>query len=159
MTNSPKVIPAREQRWLAESFVDPNGRVFEWQGEIYRMLEPAYAARWQSLADDGLIAKLINDGLLVESELTGFTTESGNAVLSHRRVPVVSYCYEWVPAMLKDAALLTIELCIRLAERGLTIQDGHPWNILFDGTKPVYIDASSIVPVRDDILWAPYQQF
>jgi hypothetical protein len=46
-----------------------------------------------------------------------------------------------------------------LAEKGLTLQDGHPWNILFDGTKPVYIDASSIVTARDDILWAPYQQF
>ena len=159
MTASPRVIPAQEQRWLAESFVDPNGRVFEWQGGIYRMLEPAYAKRWQALTEDGVIAKLINDGLLVESEMSGITTESGNAVLQHRRIPVVSYCYEWVPAMLRDAALLTLDLCIRLAEKGLTIQDGHPWNILFDGTKPVYIDASSIVPVRDDILWAPYQQF
>jgi SAM-dependent methyltransferase len=159
MTASLRVIPTQEQRWLAASFVDPNGRVFEWQGGIYRMLEPAYAKRWQALTEDGVIAKLINDGLLVESELTGLTTESGNAILKHRRIPVVSYCYEWVPAMLRDAALLTLDLCIRLAEKGLTIQDGHPWNILFDGTKPVYIDASSIVPVRDDILWAPYQQF
>ena len=102
---------------------------------------------------------VIRDGLLIESELTSLTTESGKAVLRHRRVPVVSYCYEWVPAMLKAAALVTVELCIRLAEKGLTLQDGHPWNILFDGTKPIYIDAGSIVPARDDILWAPYQQF
>ena len=61
--------------------------------------------------------------------------------------------------MLKAAALVTVELCIRLAEKGLTLQDGHPWNILFDDTKPVYIDAGSIVLARDDILWAPYQQF
>ncbi|MGZ8434463.1 MAG: class I SAM-dependent methyltransferase [Candidatus Binatia bacterium] len=55
--------------------------------------------------------------------------------------------------------MLTIDLCIRLAEQGLTLQDVHPWNILFEGTKPVYVDAGSIVPARDDILWAPYQQF
>ena len=61
--------------------------------------------------------------------------------------------------MLRDAALLTLDLCIRLAEHGLTLQDGHPWNILFDGPKPVYVDVGSIVPARDDILWAPYQQF
>ena len=152
-------IPVEEQRWLTDSFVDPNGRVFEWRGEIYRMLEPEFTALWKSLAEDGSITDLVRDGLLVESDLTNFTTESGKSVLRHRRVPVVSYCYEWVPGMLKDAALVTLDLCIRLAEKGLTLQDGHPWNVLFDGTKPVYIDASSIVPARDDILWAPYQQF
>lgn len=159
MTMSAQKIPVEEQEWLSESFVDPNGRVFEWRGEIYRMLEPAYAARWNELADQGFIEGLMRDGLLVESELTNLSTESGKAVLRHRRIPVVSYCYEWVPVMLKDAALVTLELCIRLAEKGLTLQDGHPWNVLFDGTKPVYIDASSIVPARNDILWAPYQQF
>jgi SAM-dependent methyltransferase len=156
---STKSIPFAERRILTESFVDPNGRVFEWQGEIYRLLEPAYAARWKEWMNQGVIPGLIRDGLLVESELTHLTTESGKPVLHHRRIPVISYCYEWVPGMLKQAALVTLDLCIRLAERGLTLQDGHPWNILFDGTKPVYIDASSIVPTRDDILWAPYQQF
>ena len=159
MAQSLHNIPANEQRWLTESFVDPNGRVFEWHGEIYRTMEPDFAARWKDLTDQGVIATLIRDGLLIESELTNLTTESGKTVLRHRRVPVVSYCYEWVPSMLKDAALVTLDLCIRLAEKGLTLQDGHPWNILFEGIKPVYIDATSIVPVRDDILWAPYQQF
>jgi SAM-dependent methyltransferase len=152
-------IPSAEQHWLTESFVDPNGRVFEWRGEIYRMLEPQFAASWKDLAQQGVIAELIRDGLLVESELTNLTTESGKSVLRHRRVPVISYCYEWVPDMLKQAALVTLELCIRLAERDLTLQDGHPWNVLFDGITPIYIDASSIVPARNDILWAPYQQF
>lgn len=152
-------IPTAEQRWFADSFVDPNGRVFEWRGDIYRVIEPAFAARWQEWARNGTIAALIGDDLLIESELTDFTTESGQAVLRHRRVPVVSYCYEWAPPMLKAAALATLDLCIRLADKGLTLQDGHPWNVLFEGTTPAYIDAGSIVPARDDILWAPYQQF
>ncbi len=152
MAQSLHIIPANEQRWLTESFVDPNGRVFEWHGEIYRTMEPDFAARWKDLTDQGVIATLIRDGLLIESELTNLTTESGKTVLRHRRVPVVSYCYEWVPSMLKDAALITLDLCIRLAEKRLTLQDGHPWNVLFEGTKPVYIDASSIIQARDDIL-------
>ena len=159
MNQSLKQIPANELRWMGESFVDPNGRVFEWRGEIYRVLEAEYAARWRELAAEGTMGRLIADGLLVDSDLTSLTTETGMAVLHHRRVPVISYCYEWTPGMLKEAALLTIDLCIRLAERGLTLQDGHPWNILFEGTKPIYIDAGSLVPARDDILWAPYQQF
>ena len=144
---------------MSESFVDPNGRVFEWRGEIYRMLEPGYAARWKELTEQGVISALIRDGLLVESELTDFKAGADKTVLRHRRIPVVSYCYEWVPGMLKDAAMVTLDLCIRLADKGLSLQDGHPWNVLFNGTKPIYIDASSIVPAREDILWAPYQQF
>jgi SAM-dependent methyltransferase len=159
MSKAAHRIPPEEQHWLTDSFVDPNGRVFEWHGDIYRMLEPVYVARWQKLAEDGTLSALMRDGLLVESELTNLSVESGKAVLRHRRVPVISYCHEWVPAMLREAALVTLDLCIRLAEKGMTLQDGHPWNILFDGTKPVYIDASSIVPAREDILWAPYQQF
>lgn len=154
-----QTIPAAEQRWFAESFVDPNGRLFEWRGNIYRAVEPTFAMRWEAWVRDGTIPALVRDGLLIQSELTHFTTESGHAVLRHRRLPVVSYCYEWAPPMLKAAALTTIELCIRLAEEGLTLQDGHPWNVLFEGAAPVYVDAGSIVPARDDILWAPYQQF
>ena len=91
MAMSVQKIPAEEQQWLTDSFVDPTGRVFEWRGEIYRVIEPAYAARWQELAKDGTIPTLIRDGLLIESELTGLTTESNQPILRHRRVPVVSY--------------------------------------------------------------------
>jgi SAM-dependent methyltransferase len=159
MPFSAEMIPSSEQHWLTESFVDPNGRVFEWHGEIFRMLEPEYTARWKELVDRGVIGGLVRDGLLVESELTDLITETGKSVIRHRRIPVISYCYEWAPGMLKEAALVTLELCKRLAERDLMLQDGHPWNVLFEGTKPVYIDASSIAPARDDILWPPYQQF
>ena len=97
MTNSHETIPAAEQRWLSESFVDPNGRVFEWRGELYRALEPEFAACWKQLSERGVIAGLVRDGLLIESEWTGMTTEAGKAVLHHRRVAVQSYCYEWLP--------------------------------------------------------------
>ncbi len=52
-----------------------------------------------------------------------------------------------------------LDLCIRLADKELTLQDAHPWNILFDGHSPVFIDLGSITPVRQDIIWAAYQQF
>jgi SAM-dependent methyltransferase len=152
-------IPIEERRWLTESFVDPNGRLFEWQGELYRELAPTYAPFLTDLFKRGVIAEFIRDGLCVNSEMTGAETYPGGLVVKHQRVPVVSYCFEWSPTMLKDAALLTLDLCIRLSALELTLQDGHPWNILFDGPNPVFIDLSSIVPARADILWAPYQQF
>jgi SAM-dependent methyltransferase len=152
-------IPTEERKWLPESFVDPNGRLFEWRGGLYRMLFPGYGTLWADLFKQGFAKQLIRDGLLVESEITDAEAEPGGLVIKHRRVPVTSYCFEWPPLMLQEAALVTLDLCIRLAERGLTLQDGHPWNILFDGPRPIFIDIGSIVPARDDVLWAPYQQF
>jgi len=152
-------IPLQERRWLKESFVDPNGKLFEWQGGLYRELSPAYTPLWTDLFKKGLIGDFIRAGLLVNSEITDAEAMSGGIVIKHQRVPVISYCFEWSPAMLKDAALVTLDFCIRLSTRDLTLQDAHPWNVLFDGPRPVFIDATSIVPARRDILWAPYQQF
>ena len=152
-------IPPAEINWISDSFVDPSGRVFEWQGEIYRMINSRHTPFWQSLFDKGIVQELVRRQLLVSSELTEYTLDVDELVIRHQRIPVVSYCFEWSPGMLKEAALLTLELCIRLAEKELTLQDGHPWNILFDGNHPVFVDLGSITPVRPDILWAPYQQF
>jgi SAM-dependent methyltransferase len=152
-------IPREEISFVSDSFIDPNGRVFEWKDEVYRALTKNYAPFCTDLFEKGIIQQLIKENLLVESEIVDWSIQPGDLVLRHRKIPVLSYCFEWPAAMLKRAALLTIDLCIRLAEHDLTLQDGHPWNILFDGTKPVFLDLSSIVPARDDILWAPYQQF
>ena len=103
----------QEQHWLSESFVDPNGRLFEWRGELHlAALDPAYAARWQQWAKSGVIDGLVRNGLSIESEWSGLKTDSGKAVLHHRRVVVQSHRYEWPPAMLRDAASPTIDLCI-----------------------------------------------
>jgi hypothetical protein len=152
-------IPAEEQAWLNDSFVDPTGRVFEWYGEIYREIRANNTQFWNGLFQNGVIDELVRDGLLVDSEPTSFCTDAGGLVIHHRKISVVSYCFEWLPEMLQHAAILTIDLCIRLAEKDLTLQDGHPWNILFEGTRPIFVDLGSVIPAREDILWAPYQQF
>ena len=145
-------IPAAEIQWINDSFVDPSGRVFEWRGEIYRAIHPSHVAFWQHLFDNGNVHELVRDNLLVSSELTELKSDPGTLVIHHKKVPVVSYCFEWSPGMLKQAALLTLELCIRLAEKELTLQDAHPWNILFDGHTPVFIDLGSMTPVRQNNL-------
>jgi len=74
-------------------------------------------------------------------------------------VPFASYPEEWCAAMLKDAALAMVELLTELAQYGLTLKDAHPWNILFDAWKPVYVDLPSIMPIKDDAKWPGYDQF
>lgn len=48
--------------------------------------------------------------------------------------------------MLRSAALLMLDLERELLRHGMTLQDGQSWNVLFDGTTPVYVDWGSIAP-------------
>ena len=61
--------------------------------------------------------------------------------------------------MLKDAALTKIRLLTELARYRFTLKDAHPWNILFDAWKPVYVDISSIVSISDNTGWHGYDEF
>jgi SAM-dependent methyltransferase len=61
--------------------------------------------------------------------------------------------------MLKDAALLTLELAETMCDMGNDLQDATPYNVLFDSGRPVFVDFGSFVPSGGDYLWAPYQQF
>lgn len=70
-------------------------------------------------------------------------------VLEHERIPFVTFPHEWSPSMFKEAALLHSALFERLGEHGLTLKDWHPQNILFSGSRPVFVDFTSIIPIDE----------
>jgi len=70
-------------------------------------------------------------------------------VLEHERVPFVSYPHEWPASMLRDAALFHVQLFKDLTPRGLTLKDWHPYNVLFEGTTPKFVDFTSIIPAAN----------
>ena len=47
-------------------------------------------------------------------------------MLAHEPIPFVSYPYEWPFGMLKDAALLQLELMQAALERDLILKDSSP---------------------------------
>lgn len=93
-----------------------------------------------------------------EAELLGF----GDAalVLEHDRIPFVSYPYEWTLEMLEAAGNLTLDLAEALLKEGLGLKDATPFNVLFRGPTPVFVDALSVERRADrDPLWRPLAQF
>ena len=143
------------------SYVDPNGFVFYYQDQIFRVIQPEVEGFFRGLFESGLIDKLVKDHHLVETEITDYVIPElkCNLVLKHKAVERTSYCTEWCPSMLKSAARCTLDLNIALLEHGCMLQDAYPWNILFDSTTPVFIDFTSIVPADKRLLWPAYQQF
>ena len=80
-------------------------------------------------------------------------------MLRHERVPFVSYPYEWPFSMLKDAALLQLELNRRALRADLALKDASPYNVQWRGTRPVFIDVGSFERLRPGEPWAGYRQF
>lgn len=153
-------IPIEEVKFHPSSLVDRNGQLFEWQNRLYRAIGPRNASFVQSLfASHGVIEQLLHKELLVETELEPLTLEGYGLILKHRRIPFVSYAYEWTPSMLKDAAIHLLRLNLELAAYGLTTQDAHPWNVLFDSCKPVFVDIGSIVPANLSKPWPSSDEF
>lgn len=64
-------------------------------------------------------------------------------LLDHDRVPFPSYPYEWPPDMLHAAAMLTLRLARELADADLGLKDATPFNVLFLGPRPVFVDVLS----------------
>jgi hypothetical protein len=152
-------IPYDEVTFHPHSFGDPAGRLFWWRGELYRGIRSEWAPIFRQLFRDDIIQRLVDRGLLIETLPTSLKIDGYEMVVQHRHVPFASYPEEWCPAMLKVAALTKIELLKELARYGFTLKDAHPWNILFDAWKPVYVDLSSIVPISDNTAWRGYDEF
>ena len=81
-------------------------------------------------------------------------------VVEHQRVEFPSFAYEWCPEMLHEAGRLTIQIALDLLPEGIGLKDGTPYNVLFQGPNPVFIDVLSFER-RDqhDPMWLPYAQF
>jgi len=152
-------IPPEEVQFHAHSFADPGGRLFFWGDQLYRGIRSAQAPFFRELFENGIISNLVKKGLLIETDLTHFTFNEYAMVVHHRSVPFASYPQEWCPPMFKDAALAIVDLAIELANGGLTLKDAHPWNVLFDECKPVYVDLGSIAPLDDASMWSAYPEF
>jgi len=88
------------------------------------------------------VAKLMARGDLVETRLE--SNESEGPLLQHRRIEPFTYPGEWSFSMLRDAALLTLEVREVLAGASLDLKDAHSYNVTFDCCRPVYTDFASI---------------
>jgi hypothetical protein len=145
------------------SFRDPDARVLagDDDGRVVRALSARAAAVDADLRARGVLDELVRDGLLVASQpCTDVAVPAGwAAVVESPRLPFVSYPYEWSFGMLQDAALLTLRLTERLLAREAILKDASAYNVLFDGSAPLFIDVASLAAYEPDSPWVAYAQF
>ena len=147
---------------LASSFRDPSGFVYHRDGVLLRQVNAVYAPHLSALEESGLLAELVDAGLLVahrDRPLAEAATEGAVRVLEPVRVPFVSYPYCWSFSQLRDAALLTLDVQRRALARDMTLKDASAYNVQFVGTRPVLIDTLSFERLRPGAPWVAYRQF
>jgi hypothetical protein len=125
------------------SFRDPESRVFYAGADVYRALSRDGLSDFEALKATGLLdderivgTELVEDGAIDRSLLV----HEPAGVLRHERIPFVSYPYEWTFSMLKDAALVQLDLLLASLDHDLVLKDSTPYNVQFKGVRPVFVD-------------------
>lgn len=123
-----------------------------------RLLDARGRDDWKALAASHLMASAVADGRLIASKEVP-PPDGAAAALEHPRIPLVTYPFEWTFAMLRDAALLQLDLIEAALQEGLTVKDATPYNIQFVGGRPMFIDVGSFARYQPGEPWVGYRQF
>jgi 2-polyprenyl-3-methyl-5-hydroxy-6-metoxy-1,4-benzoquinol methylase len=148
------------------SFRDRESRVFYESGVVFRGLSKQALREWEVLSSKGFFSKYVSEGKIIQTEEvdlrheTALSLSNGWAgVLKHTPVSFISYPYEWSFGMLKDAALLQLDLVLAAIDEDMILKDSSAFNIQWTGTCPVFIDIPSFTEVVPGEPWVGYKQF
>ena len=172
---SATVAPLPQQP-VTSSFRDPGGRVVLYAGRVLRLVNESGLRDLEAFLQSRAGARLVEEGAVVATRRVPADEAEvllrdpaiaplvsglqGTVVFEHDRVSFPSYPYEWPAEMLHAAGQLTIDLARRILPDGLGLKDGTPYNVLFRGPKPVFVDVLSFEQ-RDprNAIWLPHAQF
>ncbi|MHC4841589.1 MAG: hypothetical protein ACYTDT_11670 [Planctomycetota bacterium] len=149
------------------SFRDPDGFVVHLNERVFRVLTENGQSIWRKLHESNAWQDL-SDLIVKTQELPTDAPEhdaikeaypEAAVILEHDAIPMISYPAEWTPSQLIDAGLHTLKVQLALHKHGLALKDASAYNIQFIGSKPVFIDITSVeTPTRVDI-WHALGQF
>ncbi len=143
------------------SFRDPLNQVFLDGERVLRGFNAVGAEDLEALLGSGFHDAAVERGHLVSTDRVDSSVLPGDwaAAVQHGRVPLISYPYEWSFAMLRDAALLQLDLTRQALGDQLITKDATPYNVQFVGAQPTFIDIGSFERLRPGEPWPGYRQF
>ena len=146
------------------SFRDPAGSVYNLNNRVFRTVCSEGLDDYIFVRDSGVLTPLIEEGLIIRGEEIDATEIAGhfsdsNLVLEHPKVPFWSYPYEWTFGALKAAALLHLDIQIKLLEQNISLSDASAYNLQFDGARPIFVDTLSFRKYSENEHWAGHRQF
>ena len=144
------------------SYRDPSGFIFEKEGTIYRQVNKIFREHFDHFINSGCYRELTQKGLLVSHEVVHENFDDGEVrycTLKPEKINFISYPYEWSFDMLKDAALLTLQLVRESIPFGIILKDATPYNIQWHEGRLIFIDTLSFEKYDETKPWIAYRQF
>lgn len=152
-------IPIADITRSALSLVDI-GTVFHWEDRVFRAIDAEHRDEVIALFDSGLVSALVERKLLVKSWISDTSLGDDTLLIEHEAISVPTYPREWTFSMLKDAALLILELNEVARTFGYQTKDCNGYNVLFREGRPLFVDLGSFTPVsRDEQCLLSYNEF
>lgn len=155
----------RDVRFEPGSFRDRGSRVIYVDGKVYRVLDETAAAEWDYVVDREFLPRLMSERRIVGTTRASFEDDDlpvgdgWHSLLAHETLPFVSYPYEWSFSMLRDAALLHLELIQEGLGEDVILKDATSFNVQFNGAAPIFIDVGSFKRLQPGEPWIGYRQF
>jgi len=141
------------------SYKDPSGRIFETSNNnyIFRELSPSGNKRYSEIGNNNEFINLKKNGEIIYTERSN--DFENQFVLLHKKLPFITYPYEWSFDQLKDAAIFHINLQKTLLKNNISFVDSSAYNIQFNLNKPVLIDVLSLKKYQENELWLVKKYF
>jgi len=147
------------------SFRDPSGYIYQQNDDIFRIITSRGLDTYNFLKAAPTIKKLIKQGDVVDfTELDRpqwpqIGDIDVQKIIQHPTIPFITYPYEWPFFVLKQAALLHLDIQIKCLKENISLSDATAYNVQFNGTKPAFIDLLSFRPYQDGEFWTAHRQF
>ena len=139
------------------SFRDPAGYIYYSDNKVYRKINKCYFKQYNHLMHSGLYDKLIAKNLLISHKEIEKTED--NIIIEVKKIPFISYPYEWCFEQIKDASLLTLEINKIALEYGMILKDASGFNVQFLNGRTIFIDTLSFDFYEEGTPWGAYGQF
>ena len=148
---------------ISGSFRDPSATVFELNDKIIRAIYKSGEKKFHHLISTRILEESVEKDFLIDTEVFKNENLKKNLncsfMLEHKKVPYVSYPYEWNFEQLRDAALHHLRFNIFLIEKNFQLIDASSYNIQFIGNRTTFIDAFSVDNYIEGSNWDGHNQF
>lgn len=136
---------------------DGLGYTFVWNHHFLRGIYPAAVEQAKAYFESGFVDEIVSKKLFPKTWISDFENEQFGMIIEHEMITPVLYATEWNFAMLKDAALMVLEIAQTGWKYGYNMVDCHKLNVLFQDNRPVYVDLGSFIPREEGSTgWNPY---
>ena len=146
------------------SFRDNFGTVYHFGEKILRTINNVAEDNYYFLKKKEIFQKSIQQNFLIDfSEVNKEDypdqLKDYNLILESKKIPFISYPYEWTFNQLKDAAIHHLNFQIFLLNHDCVLRDSSAYNIQFFRGNPIFIDIMSIKKYEEGEYWSGYKQF